>query len=80
MQKIPKRVIFGKTNCTKKEFYDYSKTKVVCDINNKLLYSSRAGLPINNKGQYEKAERAIWLYSFYKESLDKYYQYKQKHI
>ena len=35
-------------------------------------------MPINNKGQYEKAERAIWLYSFYKESLDKYYQYKQK--
>ena len=77
-KKFPKRVIFGKTNCTKKEFYDYSKAKVVCDINNKLLYSSRAGLPINNKGQYEKAERAIWLYSFYKESLDKYYQYKQK--
>ncbi len=76
--KYPKRVIFGKTKCSKKEFYDYSKAKVVCDMNNKLLYSSRAGLPINNKGQYQKAERAIWLYSFYKESLDKYYKFKKK--
>ena len=77
-KRFPRRVIFGKTKCTKKEFYDYSKAKVVCDINNKLLYSSRAGLPINNKGQYIKAERAIWLYSFYKESLDNYYNFKKK--
>jgi 3-deoxy-manno-octulosonate cytidylyltransferase (CMP-KDO synthetase) len=75
--KFPKRIVFGKSTCNQEEFDDFSKAKVVCDLNNKLLYSSRAGIPINNKGNFIKAQRAIWLYAFNKESLNKYYEYKK---
>lgn len=74
-KQYPKRIVFGKAECNKKEFYDFSKAKVVCDLNNKLLYSSRAGIPLNNNGNFEKAQRAIWLYAFNKKNLNKYYEY-----
>lgn len=68
-----KGVIIGKTNCNESEFHDHSKAKVVCDINGKLLYSSRAGIPITPKGKFKCAERAIWIYGLRKEDLDSYY-------
>ena len=71
--KWPDRIVFGKTKATKEEFYDHSKAKVVCDIYGRLLYSSRAGIPINNKGKFVSAERAIWIYSFNKEVLNEYF-------
>ena len=77
-QKFPKQVVFGKTKCTEKDFYDYSKAKVVCDNNNKLLYSTRSGIPLTNEGKFLSAERAIWLYSFNKNCLDLYYKYRKK--
>ena len=33
-------------------FIIYSKAKVVCSLSGRLLYSSRAGIPMNNKGDY----------------------------
>lgn len=77
-RRFPERVVFGKTIANIDEFNDISKAKVVCDINGKLLYSSRAGIPISNKGNYEFAERAIWIYAFSKSSLDKYYGYSEQ--
>jgi 3-deoxy-manno-octulosonate cytidylyltransferase (CMP-KDO synthetase) len=77
---FPDRVIFGKTVANEQEFNDYSKAKVVCDQKGKLLYSSRAGIPINNKGKYVKAERAIWIYGFNKASLDAYHENSDKTI
>ena len=41
-RRFPERVVFGKTIANIDEFNDISKAKVVCDINGKLLYSSRA--------------------------------------
>jgi 3-deoxy-manno-octulosonate cytidylyltransferase (CMP-KDO synthetase) len=70
---IKKGVIIGKTNCNELEFHDYSKAKVVCDLNGKLLYSSRSGIPITPKGQFESAERAIWIYGLRKGDLDSYF-------
>jgi 3-deoxy-manno-octulosonate cytidylyltransferase (CMP-KDO synthetase) len=72
-QKFPDRVVFGKTQATEIEFNDYSKAKVVCLNDGKLLYSSRAGIPINNKGKFVGAERAIWVYAFNKAALDAYH-------
>lgn len=72
-RQYPDRVVFGKTSATEEEFYDYSKAKVVCDLDGRLLYSSRAGMPLNNKGKYVQAERAIWIYGFDKSALDLYY-------
>lgn len=69
----PERVIFGKVKATETEFYDCSKAKVVCDAQGKLLYSSRAGIPLNNKGEFVGAERAIWVYAFPKSALDIYF-------
>lgn len=74
--KFPNRIVFGKAECNEDEFKDFSKAKVVCDINDKLLYSSRAGIPLNNKGKFKKASRAIWLYAFTKESLNLYSEFK----
>jgi 3-deoxy-manno-octulosonate cytidylyltransferase (CMP-KDO synthetase) len=72
----PDRIVFGKTICNEADFKNYSKAKVVCDLNNKLLYSSRAGIPLNNKGEFISAERAIWIYAFNKSALDQYYSYR----
>jgi 3-deoxy-manno-octulosonate cytidylyltransferase (CMP-KDO synthetase) len=68
-----KAVIIGKTKCNESEFHDYSKAKVVCDLNGKLLYSSRSGIPITPKGSFKSAERAIWIYGLRKEALDRYF-------
>lgn len=72
-RKWPGRVVCGKTKATKEEFYDISKAKVVCAWNNRLLYSTRAGVPLSNQGGFVCAERAIWLYGFPKNALDQYY-------
>jgi 3-deoxy-manno-octulosonate cytidylyltransferase (CMP-KDO synthetase) len=71
--KHPDRVIFGKAEANEEEFGDYSKAKVVCAPDGRLLYSSRAGIPLSNKGTFVGAERAIWLYAFNKDALDKYH-------
>ena len=65
--------MFGKTQCDLIEFNDYSKAKVVCSLSGRLLYSSRAGIPLNNKGNFVTAERAIWIYAFNKKNLTKYF-------
>ncbi|MEM4396784.1 MAG: 3-deoxy-manno-octulosonate cytidylyltransferase [Candidatus Woesearchaeota archaeon] len=76
----PDRIVFGKTKCNSEEFFDYSKAKVVCDLNGRLLYSSRAGIPLNKYGKFIQAERAIWLYAFNKKALDIYYENRNKTI
>ena len=76
----PDRIVFGKTAATEEDFFDYSKAKVVCDINDRLLYSSRAGIPLNNKGKFVSAKRAIWIYAFNKDVLNKYFNNINKTI
>ena len=65
-------VLFGKAACDKKTFYDYSKAKVVVDSNNRVLYTSRAGIPLNIKGKFVKAFKAVWIYSLPKKIIRKY--------
>jgi len=72
-QKYPNRVVFGKAEANIEEFHDHSKAKVVCALDGRLLYSSRAGIPLNNKGGFVSAERAIWIYAFNKDALDLYH-------
>ena len=76
--KYPNRVAFGKSRANFQEFNDYSKAKVVCSLSGRLLYSSRAGIPLNNKGDYVSAERAIWIYAFNKKNLKKYFDTTNK--
>lgn len=73
MECMPGRVYFGKTLANKDEFDDPSKAKVVCAPDGRLLYSSRAGIPVDKFGNYSKAYRAIWIYGFPKKSLQNYF-------
>jgi 3-deoxy-manno-octulosonate cytidylyltransferase (CMP-KDO synthetase) len=77
-RKYPGRVVFGKAPASQEEFFDFSKAKVVCDRNGRLLYSSRAGIPVNKKGHFVSAERAIWIYALNKPALDAYYENRDK--
>ena len=76
--KYPSRVVFGKTTANETEFHDVSKAKVVCDLNGRLLYSSRAGIPIDSQGKFVSAQRAIWIYAFTKNDLNKYNTHKNQ--
>lgn len=76
--KYPERVVFGKVKANEVEFNDISKAKVVCDINGKLLYSSRAGIPVTREGKFVSAERAIWIYGFPKSALEGYFEARFK--
>ena len=79
-KKHPSRIVFGKTSCSEDDFYDYSKAKVVCSKSGQLLYSSRAGIPLTNKGKYQSAERAIWIYAFNKKRLEDYFNCQDAEI
>ena len=72
----PDRVVFGKTAATNQEFYNATKAKVVCALDGRLLYSSRAGIPVSVQGEFVSAERAIWIIGSYKTALDEYYASK----
>ena len=79
--KFPKRVVFGKCLASEKVFYDHTKAKVVCSANGRLLYSSRAPIPMTAGGSFISSEKAVWIYGFYKEALDEYYKgYNKAHI
>ncbi len=69
----PSRTCFGRARASEDEFRDHTKAKVVCDSAGKLLYASRAGIPVDVNGNFSSAFRAIWLYSFTKSSLDAYH-------
>lgn len=79
-QQYPDRVVFGKTEANIEEFNDHSKAKVVCALDGRLLYSSRAGIPLNNKGEFVSAERAIWIYAFSKDALDRYHNAQDRTV
>jgi 3-deoxy-manno-octulosonate cytidylyltransferase (CMP-KDO synthetase) len=76
--KFNERVVFGRVKANFQEFNDFSKAKVVCDLSGKLLYSSRAGIPVNSTGNFVTAERAIWIYAFSKSALNRYFEFKSE--
>lgn len=73
--KYKNAVLIGKTLCDKKTFFDHSKAKVVVDKNNKVLYTSRAGIPLSSKGKFVRAYKTIWIYSLPKKLIRKYLSY-----
>ena len=70
--KISEKVVFGKTKCDKKTFFDYSKAKVVVDKKERVLYSSRGQIPLSISGNFVEAYKAVWLYSLPKKYIRKY--------
>jgi len=74
------RVMIGRASANFDEFNDSSKAKVVCALDGRLLYSSRAGIPVDKNGNFSCAQRAIWIYAFPKESLFRYHHAAAKAI
>jgi len=69
----PDIVLMGRKMIDESDFHDYSKAKIVFDLNDRLLYASRAGFPLTTEGKFDKAHKAIWLHSFSKDTLDVYF-------
>ena len=59
-------------------FRSNSVPKVVFDLNGNLLYMSRANIPGNKKGAFEKGWRQVCAYAFPKEALRKFRGYGKK--
>lgn len=70
--KFKNSILFGKTRCDKKTYYDETKAKVVVDKKNKVLYSSRNGIPFSYKKNYKDVYKAIWIYSLPKNLIRRY--------
>lgn len=68
----PGLIVFGKTACSEADFGNPSKAKVVCAPDGRLLFTSRAGIPLDIRGNFVSAEKAIWLFAYHKEALDRY--------
>ncbi len=62
----------------KKDFFSTSIPKVVLSKKGDLLYMSRAGIPSNKKEKFTKALRQVCIYSFPKNSLNKFLVFKKK--
>ncbi|MCH8567424.1 MAG: 3-deoxy-manno-octulosonate cytidylyltransferase [Balneolales bacterium] len=55
-----------------------STPKVVCRQDGRLLYMSRAAIPGNKSGKFEKGWRQVCVYAYPKEALDIFYKTKSK--
>lgn len=67
----PNQIINAMTEIKdKEEFYSPNVPKVVFNLNNELMYMSRAGIPTNKKHEFVKSYKQVCIYSFPKQSLD----------
>lgn len=62
----------------RKQFENINIPKLVFDKEKKLLYMSRAPIPLSKSGEYSKAYRQVCMYSFPKKMLDIFASYKNK--
>ncbi len=59
-------------------FNNFNIPKLVLDKNERLIYMSRAPIPISKSGNFSKAYRQVCMYSFPKKMLDLFSSYKNK--
>jgi len=55
---------------TEEDFRSTSVPKVVCDLDNNLLFMSRSPIPINKSNNFVKAYKQVCIYAFPKKSLE----------
>jgi len=60
------------------DFRSVTVPKMVCDINNRLVYASRAAIPTTKSLQFVHARRQIGLYAFSKDALHRFAKYGKK--
>lgn len=63
---------------TEKEFKSFNVPKVVCDENSKLLYMSRAAVPISKSGGFVFGYKQVCIYAFSREHLSFFMMKKKK--
>lgn len=61
-----------------RDFFSLTVPKVVCDLNNKLLYMSRGAIPHNKQAKMVTANKQVCIYAFPKKTLAAFYNYKKK--
>lgn len=63
---------------SEESFNSLTVPKVTTDMEGKLLYMSRAGIPLSKNGDFITASRQVCIYSFPKGALEKFYIYGKK--
>lgn len=63
---------------TEKEFLSLTVPKVVASPNNKLMYMSRAGIPLSKDGEFKFGFKQVCIYAFSREHLEFFYENKKK--
>ena len=67
--KYPETIYIAKSKIGSELYKSKNLPKIVTDNNNKLLYISRASIPSNKQGNFEKAYGQVNIYSFPKKYL-----------
>ena len=60
------------------EFFSRNVPKIVYNLNNYLIYMSRAPIPYNKKGDFISANKQVCIYAFPSHSLEKFISSKEK--
>ncbi|MBT3392805.1 MAG: 3-deoxy-manno-octulosonate cytidylyltransferase [Elusimicrobiaceae bacterium] len=75
----PKKIINGMCDIDdENDFRSLTVPKVVCNLDNELLYMSRASIPTNKKGEFVSAKKQVCIYAFPKNNLKDFYEYGKK--
>jgi len=61
-----------------REFNSLTVPKVVCDQSGKLLYMSRAGIPLTKDGEFKFAHKQVCIYAFSKQHLEFFLSQQKK--
>jgi 3-deoxy-manno-octulosonate cytidylyltransferase (CMP-KDO synthetase) len=65
----PNKVINAMCPIDELDFENPTIPKVVCRVDNRLLYASRAGIPVSKKLLYMRASKQVCIYAFPKKTL-----------
>ena len=63
---------------TEEEFRSLTIPKVVCSNSNRLMYMSRAGVPLSKSGKFSDARKQVCIYAFSKDHLDFFSSFEKK--
>lgn len=60
------------------EYFSKNIPKIVFNLNNELVYMSRAPIPFSKSGEFQKSHKQVCIYAFPREALRKFVGCKEK--